>query len=1120
MIKSSKYIKNRSNEVQDTVGSMLPSVIISKVTLGESGNRDEPGNIMTSYKDSGPQSSGTEPPLMIRVDLHVIPLQKQHSCLTDEKTNKHLQIVLQETINDYTRIKRLPIEPNFVLEQIKNQGFYYSLYESFFPDLNPEKVKYTAWIELDPAGYSDELGLGLGNKNGPKHRGPQHSATVIEGGNSKSGFQTTTDHEHSHKAVMAGNNGMALTNERRGRGKVHTHKITNGRVEAAGNPRHIHYMLGTQINDYRTIAEINKIDLEVVSTNKSDLMKIIKTSQPKENIKILSLNSRDPVNMFSDILFSRDDEANNRFFFSINMREIMKKYSVFGKIFTKKSSFSKFIQILSPTISSLKIYRKRIEGNPETGANYLSKVNLEEAAFFNSVTGETNAKQLKDFNDEKSDDLIVFSYQKVGNNTITPIRHPLDSPIESMIGCSIEENTNIVNNAKEKGIRHFSAVDHSVQFMTNGYFQYRIELEIYDPTIRILKKYLKQVIDSENTLTRYYNRTMQGDRGIKNPFGNPHTNASDDYTTTRKSKSTTSSNFQVKKSAKTFLTYDFGGVEDEKILVSDVNSGIRPKQFQKGQYVPGNFNMMVNSFSPSLQGPSGDGMVSVLRQAISSYLEVLNFFAVETIQSGKYFQSLMEIVSPKTGTPGGIETAIALIQNLKNRIQQFMSLVTTPSLKGTDEGSQLLATKSHIEGGDNLESSMISIDHKFSEVYNADISRYMGFDFLDIGPKNNFGLKQITRKEFTNFAEDENKKLFNSFNSDLSISRYTPRDTNLPTFYSYFTPSRISLNKETQLNFKNKDGTYSFGTKEKYDEIAKSVFFSKTEISSKSKSSAILNYTRKTVDETKKRGKASKADEPFNISEQDKLLKKIDIKNELESARDIAQWFGENGCVTVVERETDSKNITPLKTSYNSEAYADKTKNYIEMDLNMGKKLQVTRTANPLLTDLLFATNEDVIPSMQNYILTSGDSKIKQTFEDWSNNKQSPSKFLQNAPNPIKVLFKSNEKSMITNKAVSIREDIIELFNTNINRYNRNLFRYKFETIDVAEVLTGYEKTNSKNQVIMPIWEPISEKVLNSSKGQSLLCRIRPYESSVFGIKRNKDYELPTYDEVFIIKGE
>ena len=68
--------------------------------------------------------------------------------------------------------------------------------------------------------------------------------------------------------------------------------------------------------------------------------------------------------------------------------------------------------------------------------------------------------------------------------------------------------------------------------------------------------------------------------------------------------------------------------------------------------------------------------------------------------------------------------------------------------------------------------------------------------------------------------------------------------------------------------------------------------------------------------------------------------------------------------------------------------------------------------------------------------------------------------------------------------------------------------------IDVIEVMTGYEQ----GLLQKPRWQPLNRTIWNSGINQNLICRLTPYQNSIFGISRDVEHEFPTVDDHFIVQ--
>ena len=87
-------------------------------------------------------------------------------------------------------------------------------------------------------------------------------------------------------------------------------------------------------------------------------------------------------------------------------------------------------------------------------------------------------------------------------------------------------------------------------------------------------------------------------------------------------------------------------------------------------------------------------------------------------------------------------------------------------------------------------------------------------------------------------------------------------------------------------------------------------------------------------------------------------------------------------------------------------------------------------------------------------------------------------------------------------------------------------YQYTTQIINRVEVLWGYEEDREGEPLInKPIWKPMADDKLNiiGARGREyaqtakFVCRSIPYVSEKYLVERNKNYDLPTYDEYFIM---
>jgi len=563
-----------------------------------------------------------------------------------------------------------------------------------------------------------------------------------------------------------------------------------------------------------------------------------------------------------------------------------------------------------------------------------------------------------------------------------------------------------------------------------------------------------------------------------------------------------------------------GGLVEEDVVISQNKSGMRSKKYEVGQYVPKNFNVITNKFSPDFAAKTNyDPSI-----ALATYFEILFFYSNKPVKNMKSkIRSLQNIVSPSSGSPEGILSVIGLMKDLQEQISSYLDISTSSKTKDDNKGNTAIVSKSHVEGGDRKKLPTIHLEHEFKSLYDSNIPKDIGFNFLDLKDKNNLGLKQVTRTEFEDIISFENKKLFNTDNADLSFGTINQGDTALTSRYSYVTPTKINVNPKYNLN--NGSKVPSFGNN--LDDVAKSVYYSKVSVGNHQFGQTYSPKSDKSLMGQAEQFDVKNTDKPLNTIEKEKIKQGASIKKEIDFAGKTASFFAVNEGITIVDSEADSLDDNPFKETKDSNIdNVDKNEDYIENDLGKGKRSELNRAAKPILDNLLELGNNLVSPNIDDYKLDSN-SNIKEKIDSLKPDK-SPIDAIKSLPNPLKILFKFNKDSPAADQTATIREDVTRFLSKGLNKDTRNTFRYKFQTIDTIEFLTHFDttrkrtktgKTIENSQLAMPVWEPVTKSILQQTTGKDLLCRLQPYENSAVNIKRDKDYELPTYDEYFILKG-
>jgi hypothetical protein len=316
------------------------------------------------------------------------------------------------------------------------------------------------------------------------------------------------------------------------------------------------------------------------------------------------------------------------------------------------------------------------------------------------------------------------------------------------------------------------------------------------------------------------------------------------------------------------------------------------------------------------------------------------------------------------------------------------------------------------------------------------------------------------------------------------------------------------------------------GDKETYKNIATITAMSNLGKSTRTKTSALIDFSTDKIQSDKIKNTFKNLQKPITRKDKTALEDGKTLDNQIKISNKVSEFFATNMGIRVVNASTKStnKNDKPNETSVATEE--DKTKSYVLNDLGNGKTSEANRAATGILNNLLKSADKKNNFKVQDYDLTSGDSKVRNRAEKFENPKTSVTQELSNAPNQIKAMFKLNERSTGPEDTFILNKETKEILEQDVTEDNRDTFRFRFETIQKIEVLVGFgnKVVKNKNQnpsisseIAIPNWTILTKEIVDNIDERLLLCRLVPYESKLFNIKRDKKFDLPIYDQYFLI---
>ena len=854
------------------------------------------------------------------------------------------------------------------------------------------------------------------------------------------------------------------------------------------NPRTTPFLVrktvpNTKIQDFRIAKRIDKLNLSL-SHLENKVLRIVDKNRR-------SVIERTKFSYFTDIHLSRDKEDNCRFFFGMDLRKMVRENSVYGKLFMPYSGWLDEA-MNNVRIISMRVFRKRVQGSSELGDSPFRFSNGHE---FDSV------HKLKKFSSGLSRESRVLSDP-------TPIRISFDPSDELIIeagevlseggGHTLVSDPNITDGrsmikkcgpiyseTSNPGIHYYTGVDGGIFKVTDGYYQYRIELEIQDNSVTFLLQQQQALSTLIDNLEQYFQiASAPGINGIRDTTrGDPHTTAVNQYAS------------------------------------RDAREA--------------NFDPIINRFTQSFIDNYGQtGQMWETSNFAQRYLSILSVFVNLYPQDHDDIRDTVNLYTePQTGNLQGCLLFLGLLRKLMSVIESAIGVQKGRAKNKIEAGTNATGQtstlfESNIEKQGSPKIKTFKINHTFASYYNGNIPKNTGFDFLGTGLSGiseipaGAGLRVVTADDFKNIiVPKEIHKIFKSPQSPMELrgveaKGITGIGTSLQnTDFSYLTPAIVKTpNKEILMvsdgvgpppdinaqDFINTAATIGVGT---------SVDWSKPN-SLQEKIADFLSYNYDLValptpeptisivdpgDENPNNPAAVPLDEykkSFQASNQSNF-QAFDIFWDLISSGLVSE--GARGGSGVPEG-ISQRNIG----FYNPD---NNTDGFMKPPLNL-TATEITNLPNPI---------KALIRSQDNVASPTGG----QTFE--SPLKPDIENFLAGEPfsDPIlrakaRILFETiGEIQVFTGfGTVEYGNEQQKLAISEMAERGDPVVAFPDPTIEAS---TGVLTDTS--------WRKLTRNIYGSAPSSYFLCRIRRWENSAFKIQKEDTSEFPIYEEYFLLEG-
>ena len=791
-----------------------------------------------------------------------------------------------------------------------------------------------------------------------------------------------------------------------------------------------------KIQDFRTVERINKLELDFSSIENELLSKISKSTKP--------LFNNGPTAYFTNSWLSRDINDNCRFMFGLNLRKIIRDNTPYSGLFSDENKDWISQALRKARITSMKVYRKRIEGSSELKTN---------PYYFPADGTYQPIEKLKKFRGGliPTEELLIQASEKfMGNQLVFQGQGPA-----SVDGLSSARKLNSIADGTKMDVHYFSVTDGSISNKTDGYYQYKIELEIIDSIVDYiiekrteLDNVLSGVQNSTNSLLEYYEKaTQQGAKFVE---------------------STQEANYDPQTNRFT-----------QKFIDSDI-------------YPPDN--------------------------AVSKYLEILQIFVklnMTTTQLEELEKNMEAYISKETGSPQGILTLIQLYENLLSFMDIAIQVekdkpVTIPKVESPQNSKGTSQTTFSSSPETSSRRKSYTIEHTFSEYFDANLPTKSGYDFLNTSELNNnsVGLKIIKSGLFVDdIVPKETQKLFKEPNANLNLDgvsnrlglyqqQITPQYDLNKTDFTYFTPSVIysGLNSEPLRMIGDEQNPPQNNSNNTFSAVA--------------------------------------TNNAINASFSEDVIKGNGIK------QDLADFLSYNYSLTVVPSPNPSIKVNdpgeipenpPADT--NAEYFNSSNSQFLQNEL-------AYNVFNELVEDGVVSSDDRggaklPLGTGQKSIQYYNSNNPAGYYNEFIGNRiqEEVVNSFDNLPNQIKALVQYSDNSFgNTTTSFStnvIKDNVFSFLGTEpfINPNTAEKAKLMFLTVSQVEYLEEFGETEIDGQkdksLKNPKWKLLDRVEYNkikATKNNRIICRIRPWNSGVFDTERNPQNDLPTYDEYFILE--
>ena len=663
---------------------------------------------------------------------------------------------------------------------------------------------------------------------------------------------------------------------------------------------------------------------------------------------------------------------------------------------------------------------------------------------------------------EERTELIAMSSEQIAGSLPKSVRrsHPDATTTEAdpkLIGAIKE-----ISIHDRSQIRSFAVTDFDMIRRTDGLYQYSAEFDIEDGTVTFATEQLDKLKKARIALRKFYNESIQ--HGNFNATQN---------------RATRSFENKMRK-------------EFPIPAQSSITSGRRSDR------------------------------VAIIEESISSapwvrtsavYADVL--FNLTTISKNKASQIgslLYEMSNPYNGNPTGTLTSLRMVEALEGKLKSilgekhsFMDELNH-SVLGSPEGSK-------VQGGKSFRSG-IELTHRFKTIFDSDILKGVGYDFLSGTRFGNIGIRHLSLEQFSDRMISEN-------NRHYSISEDPQRAGYENLKLSYVAPAVVVTGGGMEFDLLAE--TFS----RKLHQTALSAILSlKPDASGEGKSKLNPNVSFAAAFSDGDENDISREEVISNVMDSVTLAKMgisiIDVES-YESYYGLTSSSANEGEESGLMISSSDIFGSTIGITIDALEEADIAAEELETT-DFTQREDLSPIASALLAQFSGANSNLFSKNVKIKSIESFSSKSPRSAVNKEARKRiglSRGDIVARLPNQIKSLY-SARGSGIKRSWLAIKDETgIDVF---ADPRSLAMIYFNYQMLNRVEMFVGYERSKITGERLLnsPKFSLVTREAIREATrtGNTLLCRMMPYNNAMLGFSHKERLSLPIFDRHFTLSAK